>query len=159
MILLPLKRETIVLPFSADEVERMLWLNVFPIKPGEDMPDKSDEVFVLNGWVKRRKFKISRRLKSPENFLPLITGSIEETSRGSLLFVHYSLFFSSVFFLFFWSAVTLFLSFFFFYFYGILLYAIISLLLGIVNYAVAVANFSIQVKKSKILLMKILNKP
>lgn len=159
MILLPLKRETIVLPFSAEEVEKKLWFHVFPIKPGESMPDKREELFLLNGWIKGRKFKVSRKVRTPENFLPIMQGSIEETSRGSLLFLQYSLFFSSVFFIFFWSAITLFLTFFFVYFYGNILYAVISLLLGVGNYVVAVANFNIQVKKSKILIMEILNRP
>lgn len=158
MILLPVKRETIVLPFPADEVEKKLWLSIFPVKAGESMPDKRDELFLFNGWIKNRKFKISRRLRSPENFLPLMKGNIEETSLGSLLFIRYSLFFSSIFFLIFWSIVTLFLTFFFVYFYGIILYAAISFSLGIGNYVVAVANFNMQVKKSKILLEEILVK-
>lgn len=159
MILLPLKRETIVLPFSAEEVEKKLWFHIFPIKPGETMPDKRDELFLLNGWIKDRKFKVSRKLRSPENFLPMMQGSIEETSRGSLLFIQYNLFFSSIFFLIFWSVITLFMTFFFIYFYGILLYGVISLLLGVGNYVVAVANFNIQARKSRAVLEEILNKP
>jgi hypothetical protein len=158
MILLPIKRETIVLPFSAEEVEKKLWLSIFPVKPGESMPDKSDELFLFNGWVKNRKFRISRRVRTPENFLPLMKGNIEETSLGSLLFIQYSLFFSSIFFLIFWSVVTFLLTFFFVYFYGIILYGVISFCLGIGNYVVAVANFNIQVKKSKMLLEEILVK-
>lgn len=156
MTLLPLKNETLVLPIAAEDVEKKLWNTVFPVKAGEPMPDKMDELFLFNGWVKSRKFKISRRLKSPENFLPLMKGTIEETSLGSLLFIRYSLFFSSNVFLIFWSVITLFLTFFFIYFYGILLYAIIAFVLGVGNYVVALANFNIQVKKSRELLENVL---
>ena len=156
MTLLPLKRETLVLPYSAEEVEKKLWLAVFPVKEDEPMPDKIDQLFLFNGWVKNRKFKISRRINSPENFLPLMKGTIEQTSLGSLLFVQFSLFFSSIFFLVFWSVVTLFLTFFFIYFYDIALYGAIAFLLGVGNYVVTMANFNIQVKKSRELLNKVL---
>lgn len=156
MTLFPLKSETLVLPYSAEEVEKKLWHAVFPVKAGETMPDKIDELFLFNGWVKNRKFKISRRINSPENFLPLMKGNIEETSLGSLLFVRFSLFFSSIFFLVFWSVVTLFLTFFFIYFYDVALYGAIAFFLGIGNYAVTVANFNIQVKKSREVLNKVL---
>lgn len=158
MIGLPLKRETIVLPFSGKEVEEKLWLYVLPVK-GEMIPDVKDDFFLFNGWVKRGRFKISRKIKTPQNFLPLIYGEIEETSRGCLLFIRYSLFFSSNFFLIFWSIVTLFLTFFFIFFYDILLYALVAFFIGVGNYLIALANFNIQVKKSRAILYDILLGP
>ena len=156
MTLLPLKTETFVLPISAEEVEKKLWDAVFPVKAGENMPDKADAFFLFNGWVKGRSFRISRRINTPENFLPLMKGNIEETSLGSLLFIHYSLFFSSIFFLIFWSVITIFLTFFFIYFYNIVLYGAIAFGLGMGNYIIAIANFNIQVRKSRELLNKVL---
>lgn len=158
MIVLPFKRETIVLPFSAEEVEQKLWLHIFPIRSEAIMPMKEDSDFLFNGWIEKRKFSISRKIKNPENFLTLIKGEIEETSLGSLVFVQYSLFFSSNLFLIFWSIVTLFLTFFFIAFYNILLYALIAFFIGVINYMIALANFNIQVKKSRALLLEILNK-
>lgn len=155
MTVLPFKRETIVLPFPAEEAAQKLWLYILPVYAEALMPDKEDDAFLFNGWIKDRKFSISRKVKSPQNFLPLIKGEIEETSLGSLVFVRYSLFFSSNFFLVFWSAITLFLTFFFIYFYNILLYALIAFVIGIINYVIALANFNIQVKRSRAILDEI----
>lgn len=157
MKIFPLVRETIVSRNTAEDVEKKLWLSTYPVKEGAYMPDKGDNEFLFNGWINNRRFKISRRLKSPENFLPLIKGTVEETSMGSLIFLRYSLFFSSNFFLVFWSVVTLFLSFFFLIFYDKALYALIAIVLGLGNYVIAMANFSMQVKKSSQLLRKTLN--
>lgn len=157
MLGLPLKNEIIVLSLSAEEVEQLLWLHTYPVEEGALMPDKPEIEFLFNGWVKHQKFKLSRKIRSPENFLPIMKGRIEETSLGSLVFVQYSLFFSSIFFLVFWSVVTLFLSIFFIVFYNMVLYGIITFGVGVTNYVVAVANFNIQVKKSSRLLHDMLN--
>lgn len=157
MIGLPLKKEILVLSLSAEDVEQLLWFNTLPITEGMLMPAREEEDFLFNGWVKDRKFKLSRKVKSPENFLPIIKGNIEETSLGSLVFVQYSLFFGSNFFLIFWSVVTLFLTVFFIAFYNMMLYGLIAFGVGVSNYAIAVANFNIQVRKSSKLLHNVLN--
>lgn len=159
MILFPLIRETIVSKNSAQEINVKLWQNTYPVNIEDSMPDREEYVFPFNGWIKRNEFKIFRRLKSPENFLPLIKGSIEETSKGCLIFLRYSLFFSSNFFLVFWSVVTLFMSIFFIVAYDKVIYAVISLVLGVGNYAIAMANFNIQVKKSSEVLRNLLDEP
>lgn len=158
MVGLPLKNEIIVLSLDAEEVEEVLWLHTYPVEAGAIMPDKPEIDFLFNGWVKHQKFKLSRKVRSPENFLPIMKGRIEETSLGSLVFVQYSLFFSSNFFLIFWSVVTLLLAVFFVAFYNMVLYSIIAFGVGVSNYVIAVANFNIQVKKSSQLLHAILNR-
>lgn len=157
MVGLPLKDETIVLTLTAEEIEEVLWFHTYPVKEGALMPEKPEIEFLFNGWVRNNKFKLSRKVRSPENFLPIIHGRIEETSLGSLVFVQYSLFFSSNFFLVFWSVVTLFLTLFFIVFHNMILYGIIAFGVGVSNYVVALANFSIQVKKSSKVLHEVLN--
>lgn len=157
MVGLPLKDETIVLTLTAEEVEEVLWFHTYPVKEGALMPEKPEIEFLFNGWVRNNKFKLSRKVRSPENFLPIIHGRIEETSLGSLVFVQYSLFFSSNFFLVFWSVVTLLLTIFFIVFHDMVLYGAIAFGVGVSNYIIALANFNIQVKKSSQLLLKVLN--
>lgn len=157
MVGLPLKDETIVLALTAEEVEEVLWFHTYPVEEGALMPEKPEIDFLFNGWVRHKKFKLSKKIRSPENFLPIIKGRIEETSLGSLVFVQYSLFFSSNFFLIFWTFVTLFLSIFFIAFYDMMLYSAIAFGLGVSNYVIALANFNIQVKKSSKVLHKVLN--
>src|SRR5690606_2187888 len=157
MLGLPLKNETIVLSLAPEEIEEVLWLHTYPVEEGALMPDKPEIDFLCNGWVRDNKFKLSRKIRTPENFLPIIHGSIEKTSMGSLVFVQYSLFFSSNFFLVFWSLVTLLLTIFFIVFHDMVLYGAIAFGVGVSNYIIALANFNIQVKKSSQLLLKVLN--
>lgn len=152
MNLLPFHSETIVLPYDAREVADKLWKITYPISEGEEIPDRQRKTFKFNGWVKNEKFRISRQIKAPENFLPIICGTIEATSSGSILLVRYKMFFSSKVFLIFWSITTLLITLFFLISYKIYIYAFLSFSIGIVNYAIAIVNFNIQVKKSKIAL-------
>lgn len=147
MYLLPRKRETIVLPFPGQEVYERIWKSVKPIKGEVFMFDEPDQQFLFNGWVKRDKFSISLKVARPQNFLPVIRGKIEETSSGSIIFVKYRMFPTSSGFLIFWMIITLLMAIFFGYIERYV-FAGISLALGVSNYAVAVANFRIQVRRS-----------
>lgn len=147
MYLLPRKRETIVLPFPAREVYERIWKSVKPVQDGILTLDEPDQQFLFNGWVKQDKFSISLKVARPQNFLPVITGIIEETSTGSIIFVKYRMFPVSKAFLLFWSVITLLIALFFGYM-DRYIFATVSLVLGVSNYAVAVANFSIQVRRS-----------
>ena len=147
MYLLPRKRETIVLPFPAQEVYERIWKSVKPVKEGILIFDEPDQQFLFNGWVKKDKFSISLKVVRPQNFLPIIVGNIEETSTGSIIFVTYRMFPTSFAFLMFWSVITLLMAIFFGYIERYV-FTGISIALGISNYAVAVANFKIQVRRS-----------
>ncbi len=147
MYLLPRNRETIVLPFSAREVYERIWKSVKPIEEGFLTFDDPDTQFLFNGWVKQDKFSISLKIARPQNFLPVITGTIEETSTGSIIFVKYRMFPVSKAFLLFWSVITLLIALFFGYV-DRYVFAAVSVCLGVSNYAVAAANFSIQVRRS-----------
>ena len=135
------------MPFPAREVYERIWKSVKPVKEGLLILEEPEHPFLFNGWVKKDKFSISLKVARPQNFLPVMNGNIEETSAGSIIFVKYRLFPTSTAFLLFWSVITLLMAVFFGYI-GRYVFAGISIALGISNYAVAVANFKIQVRRS-----------
>ncbi len=147
MYLLPRSRETIVLPFLAREVYERIWKSVKPVKNGLLLIEEPEQPFLFNGWVKKDKFSISLKVARPQNFLPVMNGTIEETSTGSIIFVKYRMFPTSATFLVFWSVVTLLMAVFFGYI-GRYTFLVLSVALGVINYVVAVANFKIQVRRS-----------
>lgn len=129
-----------------------------PLEKGVEYPETVEENFLFNGWVKETRFRISRKVRHPENFLPIIIGDIEGTSTGSILFIRYRLFFSSALFLIFWSAISLLLCLFFLLVHKQYIYAFIALSLGILNYVIATKNFHLQIRSSRRTLDKALSK-
>ena len=143
---LPFRSETLVLPYDASELQARLTKVIRPVRNKyQQKTGENDE------------FTISRIIKQPENFLPLITGKIEATSVGCILFLKYRMFFSTNLFLGFWSVVTFLMTLLFVMGYNNYLYATVCFGFGVVNYSIAVANFNIQVRQSKKLLNKVLN--
>ena len=153
---LPHQQETFILPYSAAEAVRRLRPSIRPVEEGMQFSPGEEKHFLFNGLIKGNRFRISRRVLRPENFLPLLVGRVESTSVGSLLFVRYRLFFSTALFLGFWSVVCLLLCLFFLVFHQAWLYAAIAFGTGCVQYVVAIKSFSFQVKRSKQLLEKVL---
>ena len=150
MLLIPDKRETIVLPFEAEEVERQLITFVKPLKNmGAPAIEKKSGKFFFNGYVKGRKFSISRVIKIPQNFLPLIVGKIEATSMGCIIFIHYRLFNSPILFMSIWIGICIFIAIAFAFVLGKTNYSILALLFAAINYIVALKNFSLQLRRSK----------
>lgn len=158
MKIFPIVRETLVLPYSANEVELTLWQNVYPVFNEDEMPDRPESEFLFNGWLKNKEFQISRRERQAEYFSPIMTGFIESTSIGSIVFIKYNLFRATNTLLILWSALTLFLFFYFLIVEEAYINATIALGLCIVNYIVVVTNFNIQVKKSRQKLKSMFNK-
>lgn len=156
MQLLPYRQETFVLPYAADEAIRRLHPRTRPVEEGIQFSKLEERSFLFNGLVLENRFRISRRVQKPENFLPLLVGSFESTSVGSLLFVRYRLFFSTAMYLVFWTVICLLLSLFFLIFHQAWLYAAIAFGTGCVQYVVAIKNFSFQVKRSRQELEKVL---
>lgn len=148
MYLLPIARETWVLPYDEEETFKKLWKVSKPVKAEDSIPDVPEHHFLFNGWVRKNRFKLSRRNIRPDNFLPIIDGIIEGTSKGSIVFLRYRMFFATIAFLVFWSIVTMLIALYFYIYEKIYLYAAISFLLGIANYVIAVLNFKKQVKIS-----------
>ena len=148
MYLLPVEHETWVLPHNEGEVFRRLWKVSKPIEKTSDIPDVPEHHFMFNGWVRKDHFRLSRKIIRPDNFLPIIDGRVEETSKGCIIFLKYTMFFATIVFLVFWSVITLLIALYFYLIEKIYLYAIISFTIGIINYTVAVLNFKKQVKIS-----------
>jgi len=157
----PASTQTLVLPCRANHASFCLWRHIMPL-PGQkeahekayasqnELPLPEKERF-LNGWVKPKSFKVSRRVKQPENFLPLVHGSIEATSAGCLVFMRYRLFPAAVWYLSFVCAVSLLLTFFFLFVHNKPWLAIAALAFGIGNYVLGLAVFKRQVNKLKVL--------
>ena len=59
----------------------------------------------FNGMIGQEGFRISKAINRGNTFLPLITGEVESTPRGSIIFMKYRLFPGAVFFLTFWSMI------------------------------------------------------
>jgi len=151
---LPIRYETMVIPYPASEAYEKLAACVLPPEdPKLENFDSTTSVQQLfNGIVKPTSFRISKIVKQPDNFLPLIIGKIEPTSNGSILFLKYQLFFSSLFFISFWSVITLLITIILIFVYHSYLYALLAFGFGMVHYSVAMINFSKQVTQSKLLL-------
>lgn len=145
--LFPFVQETIVSSYSAKEVYRRLWVVTLPGRDAEWEPDVDEKDLLFNGRVQKSHFRISLKVKRANNFLPLLRGSIEDTSRGSIVFIRYRLFIWTLSFLIFWSVLTTFFSIYFLY-EKAYVNAAFSLAMGIANYAISLLNFKKQVRVS-----------
>ncbi|MFD2034388.1 hypothetical protein ACFSKL_06275 [Belliella marina] len=108
-----------------------------------------EEGHLFNGTIKENRFSISLVIQKADSFLPLIKGKIEDTPMGSILFLEYSLFPSSAFFLGFWSFVSMGLSIFFGFFANQIWYALICVVFCVLNYAFAWTHFNRKIKNSQ----------
>lgn len=156
---LPFRSETIVLPYDAAEVKKRL---IEVIRPPQNKHRQAEEEiapskYLFNGIFENDQFTISQIIKQPENFLPLISGKVEATSVGCIIFLKYRMFFSTNMFLGFWSVITFFMTLLFVIGYNNYLYATVCLGFGVVNYSIAIANFNVQIRKSKKILDQVLN--
>lgn len=147
MTLIPHKSETLVLPITAPQVMSRLSSKTQPARLSESDPGQQKILF--NGFIEHDSFKISRKVSYPQNYLPLIKGRLEGSSRGCILFLQYNLFFSSLMFFSFWTVMTLLIGMFFIFINKEYTYAIVAFASGAVNYTVTVLNFNKQVKLSR----------
>jgi hypothetical protein len=153
---LPYQRETLVLARPADAV----WLDLKqatlestrPYRPSRSESRR----FLFNGRIQEPAFRISRMLRSPETFLPLVVGSIEPTSTGCLVFLRYRLFPSTLGFLIFWSVICLLLGFFFLLIHQELLYALLTFAIGAGNFLISLKNFHLQLRVTRRILLPLL---
>jgi hypothetical protein len=111
----------------------------------------------FNGTLEEDRFSVSLVIDKGDSFLPLIKGKLETTPKGCILFLKYSLFPSSVFFLAFWTIVTLLLTLFFGWVAKNLWYALITFLLGLGNYLFAWAYFKRKIRISQGIFYELLN--
>ncbi len=117
---------------------------------------QSDSSFLFNGQIKTDSFSISEKVTKADSFLPLITGKLEPTPKGAILFLDYRFFPSTVFFLSFWSVITALLTVFFLIVQQNWVYSLISFILGVLNYIFAKNYFQRKVKRSQHILHQML---
>ncbi len=156
MNLLPAHSETLVSILSKEEVLGHL-IRVTREVNFLDARTQGDPKIHFNGLIGQEGFRISRVVKRGDSFLPLITGQVESTARGSIIFLNYRLFPATVFFLVFWTVVLL--AFTGFYFFGQqnISYGCICLGLAILNYVLCVIFFQRQVKASRSVFHELIN--
>jgi hypothetical protein len=113
MNLLPYKNSILILPFKADEIEYKLRQRIKPLANDFSISTPAGSSFLFNGWIGDYKFRISKQISHADNFLPLIVGKIEATSKGSIIFITYRMFPSTMFYLSFFCLMLLLSSLFF----------------------------------------------
>ncbi|WP_143962915.1 hypothetical protein [Litoribacter populi] len=111
----------------------------------------------FNGRVKPDSFHLSLKMDRADTFLPLITGKIESTNQGSILFISYTLFPGAIFFLYFWLAIAMIMGMYFTFLEDNLLFGTVSLLIGLANMAFAWHHFNRKVKTSQQIFHKMLD--
>lgn len=157
MNLWPVYTETIVLSYDRQTLLLKLDEAIRHVSEGPRMDNpKEDKEKLFNGVLHENGFKISKRIKHAENFLPLISGEIESARSGSILFLTYTCFFSTMMFLGFWSVISI-LAGFIFIFPGENFSTGLSLIaFGIGQYILSMFFFYRQVNKSRKVLFDIL---
>ena len=143
MRIFPYYFETLVLPLSSEKVVQVLLKNTSPPK----VESESKSLFL--GHVDSHTFRISEKINRPDNFVPLIKGTIENTSKGSIIFTSYNLMFSTALFVAFWSIVTLVLALILILKFNESLYSAISLGAFFLNYVITSINFHRRVKDAR----------
>lgn len=142
-MILPVRRETLIIPQEKETVMARLGENINSGRRSE----QGEKLFT--GSLKEGKLQISLQINRPENFIPQINGHFEESTTGCILFLKYTLIFSSRMFVVFWS-ITAFLFAFFLWFmssnFWLGLAAACALALNII---VTQANFQRQYKRSR----------
>ncbi len=122
-------------------------------EPWEADADK----YLFNGRVGAEDFRLFLKIEKPDSFLPLISGKIEPTSSGCILFLNYSLFPASVMFLAFWGAITFLAALFLVLQGSNLLYAAACLLAGVGNFLFAQYYFKTKIKHSQAIFHQMLS--
>ncbi|UII34464.1 hypothetical protein LVD17_11655 [Fulvivirga ulvae] len=153
MTLIPHKNETLVAPITALQAISRL---SFVTQPASLNESKENPDILFVGHISKSSFRISRKVNYPQNYLPIIKGRIEGSSRGCIIFIKYRLFFSSTLFFTFWTSMTFLIGLFFIIFPREYLYAAIAFSSGMANYTVTLLNFNRQVKLSRATLDKAL---
>nr|WP_287939060.1 hypothetical protein [Algoriphagus sp.] len=156
MNLIPHHTETLVSPLSKEEVLGHLMRVTREVNFLDSRTYQNDQI-KFNGMVGREGFRISRAIKKGETFLPLLIGKLENTPRGSIIFLEYRLFPSALFFLIFWSIVLLAFSAFYLFFLPNLSYSLICFLLAIGNYGLGLMFFNRQYKLSREVFHQLIN--
>lgn len=151
---LPVMTETLISELPADRILGMLeHATALHLSDRREKPSTK----TFQGKIDRYRFLISRRIPSPNNFVPLIKGRIEATSKGCIIFLNYRLYRSAVMFLIFSLIMCVSIGTLFLILEESYKYAIISYGLAMVNYLITLLSFNRELSTSREKLMNILN--
>ncbi|WP_297336490.1 hypothetical protein [Algoriphagus sp.] len=156
MNLLPFHSETLVSALSKTEVLEQLSRKTREVN-FLDKRSHLQQGLEFNGYVGRSSFRISKVVQKSDTFLPLILGNVEDTARGSILFLTYRLFPGALFFILFWSIILVGFSLFYFLLVKSPVNGGICLGLGVINYVFALFFFHRQVKSSRTKFHELIN--
>ena len=110
----------------------------------------------FRGTVDESGFNISLDIREHANFIPLISGKLENTSSGCLLFLNYQMLWGSKIMVGFWSLMAILFALFFLYIHNEPLYGWIALTIGVANYIITLWSFNRMVKRSRSQFLKVL---
>jgi hypothetical protein len=154
--LLPFHSETLVSALSKKEILGHL-IRVTREVNFLDSRTQLDTKVKFNGMIGQEGFRISKAITRGNTFLPLISGEVESTPRGSIIFLRYRLFPGAVFFLAFWSLMLLGFSAYYFLAVSNLTNGLLCLALAFLNYAISMLFFHRQVKASREVFHELIN--
>jgi hypothetical protein len=121
-----------------------------------DQQTLDNQGILFYGIVGQRGFRISKAIQKLDTFLPLIFGEVEETNRGSIIFLKYKLFPGALFFLGFWTVILLGFSIYYlggtseFFFGGL------SLFLAVANYLITWILFKRRLRATRDIFFKLM---
>lgn len=153
---MPFYSETLVSALSKTEVIEQLSRKTREVN-FLDKRSHIEDALVFNGYVGKNSFRISKVIQKSDTFLPLILGKVEDTARGSILFLTYRLFPGALFFILFWSIVLVGFSLFYFLLVKNPLYGGICGGMALLNYALGLFFFHRQVKSSRAKFHELIN--
>lgn len=148
MNLFPHQKRLLSIPWEPDEAEHMLRCFTKDINEYRfsDNLVNPESLYKFNGWVHDLKFKISKTVNYPQNYLPIAKGEIEKVKSGSVVIISYDLFPATKSMIIF----SLILTFFIVIIFGLIRQniwiALFSILVFLVHYFVALGNFNMHVK-------------
>lgn len=145
----PTFSEILVSPLPAEEVMKKA-LRATKKRNFLDPPRKRFvENYLFNGTIQKNTFQLSLAIENADSFLPLINGTVEPTGKGSILFIEYNFFPSTVFFLGFWMVAAFFMMVFFLTLQQDWKLALLCLAAGGGNYLVSTVHFRRKVRQSQ----------
>lgn len=151
----PYEQETRLVRHSQEQLQEVLKKYVQPIKKKPDAEKVKD--FLFNGLWYSETFSISLKLKTPNNFIPIIHGSCINSDEGTLIQLTYQMFPATKRLLMFWTVLTVLITLFFIVLYQAWMYGAISFGFCLVNFILSRENFKTQLNKSKRMLDKMLS--
>lgn len=149
MNLLPIFNETLVSPLSGSQLLEEISRQTKTVNYLDKRSLYQNREAAFNGTVGQDSFRISRAIQRSNTFLALLVGKVENSQRGSILFVRYRLFPGALFFLIFWSLILGGLGAYFLVFTPESLSGWLSLGLGLLNYSFTLIFFHRQVQVTR----------